>query len=297
MNRLILSFTVGAVLALSGEARAVIVANSTTNTSNPGNGVPWGNVGALNGATGIYLGNSWVLTAGHVGVGALVLDIGTFFPEGDAVQIVNPDGTAADMIMFRLSAEPNLPPLTLASSAPAMNSDFVMIGNGRIRGSSQKTYTWTDSTNVSRTGTGFDWSTSGFKSFGTNRVSSLVSSVFNTQSFISDFTRASGPLNTATSSEGQAAVGDSGGAAFTRTSALSNTWQLSGMMFAIGGFGGQPANTALYGNVTYYADIASYSPQIETTRLIPEPSTALLLVAAGGLLGLRASGRKRSRLL
>jgi hypothetical protein len=39
-------------------------------------------------------------------------------------------------------------------------------------------------------------------------------------------------------------------------------WELAGVMFAIGEYAGQPAELALYGNLTYAADLASYRSQI-----------------------------------
>ena len=80
--------------------------------------------------------------------------------------------------------------------------------------------------------------------------------------------------------EAQAVLGDSGGAVFQKK---GSSWELSGVMFTVAGFSGQPsaATTPVFGNETFSADISYYAPQIMS--IIPEPSTyALLAVAATG---------------
>jgi len=46
-------------------------------------------------------------------------------------------------------------------------------------------------------------------------------------------------------------------------------WRLAGLLFLVGGFPNQPAETALYGNFTLSADLARYRSQIE--ELISKP--------------------------
>ena len=73
------------------------------------------------------------------------------------------------------------------------------------------------------------------------------------------------------SEEGHAAVGDSGGGVFVGG-------ELVGLMHAIGGFEDQPGETAVYGNVTYIADLATYKSAI--LAAIPEPTMLPILSAA-----------------
>src|SRR5215210_1123529 len=111
-------------------ARALIVDNapvndatrssSTFNFTAPSNGSPWLNVGNLNGAGGVYLGNGWVITAGHVGPGTIDfgISVGAFNYDGTSmVTLKNPSNNlAADLILFHLPAFPNLPSLTLTGA-------------------------------------------------------------------------------------------------------------------------------------------------------------------------------------
>ena len=75
-------------------------ANATAPTSDPG----WSNVGTLGGASCVYLGNGWVLTAGHVGEGT-----------------VNLNGTA-------YNADPNITPVGFSSSPGSTTS----AGSGNV---------------------------------------------------------------------------------------------------------------------------------------------------------------------
>ena len=94
------------------------------------------------------------------------------------------------------------------------------------------------------------------------------------------------------SSECQAAYGDSGGAVFRKD---GTSWQLAGIIGGLGSYSGQPANTAVYGNNTYYADLSVYRPQI--VAVVPEPGTVGLAVAAvaTGILGRGLRRRSRSK--
>jgi hypothetical protein len=55
--------------------------------------------------------------------------------------------------------------------------------------------------------------------------------------------------------EAQAAVGDSGGAAFIER---EGRFELAGVLIAIASYPGQPPETALYGNLTTAADLSVY---------------------------------------
>src|SRR2546426_10430498 len=111
-------FAVILLLFLAAKAYAVVDANSTTNTSNPNDGSPWANVGSVNGASGIYIGNGWVLTASHVGAGTITFDIGTFAADGQTIRLTDND-SSTDLLLFHLTLTPNLSALTLSASTPA----------------------------------------------------------------------------------------------------------------------------------------------------------------------------------
>ena len=99
-------------------------------------------VGTVNGASGVYLGDGFVLTAAHVGAGTIDLDGVAYTPAGYAENI----GTA-DLTLFQISANtttgtlPNLPALTLAgltnpmgSSSRSSGTSFYLMGYGGAMG-------------------------------------------------------------------------------------------------------------------------------------------------------------------
>ncbi len=271
------------LLSFTANTFAVIDATSTTNTANPGGGVPWTSVGSVNGGSGEYLGNGWVLTAQHVGVGAIGLDSGTFQPDGRVIRLKNPDSSLTDIVLYHLILTPSLPGLVIAGSTPATDSIVDLVGFGRIRGSAEHIF----STVKYGTKTGFDWSSSGAKSYGTNRIQSggvdtLKDLGFGTvQVFTLDFTQS--VFFGQTAHEAQVATGDSGGGVFyyNPTPPLSAPagWELAGMIDALGSFV-YPLPASVYGDESYIADLATYKSQID----------ALVSSTVGGAAWTGASG-------
>jgi hypothetical protein len=110
----------------------------------------------------------------------------------------------------------------------------------------------------------------------------------NTLSFFTLFDEPGFPGYTA--DEAQGAPGDSGGALFAKQ---GSTWELAGILFVIGIYEGQAANSALYGNSTGAADLSFYRDDIMQITAVPEPAGSLLLGA--GLAFLATVGRRRMR--
>ena len=280
------------LLCSAAPSFAVIDATSTTNTTNPNNGVPWDNVGSVNGGSGEYLGNGWVLTANHVGAGAITFGIDTFTPDGQTVRLTNPsDSSPTDILLFHLTLTPTLPSLVISSSTPATDSIVDLVGFGRIRGSAQHNFSTVDY----GTKTGFDWSSSGAKSYGTNRimpggVGDQNNLGFGTlQVFSLDFTQS--PIFGQTAHEAQVATGDSGGGVFyynpTPPLSAPARWELAGMIDALGSYV-FPLPASVYGDESYIADLATYKSQINAVVATPEPGVMALLSV-----GLLALGRRR----
>jgi hypothetical protein len=254
----------GVLLCTTATTFAIVDANSTTNTSDPGGGVPWANVGSVNGASGIYIGNGWVLTAAHVGAGPIAFDSGTFQPDGRVIRLKNPDTSLADMLLYHLVLTPGLPDSFISSSTPAVASLVDLVGYGRIRGSAEQSYSSEDGPKF-----GFNWSANGIKSYGTNQIQSGVETltVFGAGSFrgfILDFTPTPTlftppPPFVNTVREAQVATGDSGGAVFYKNGA---TWELAGMIEALASFV-YPLPASVYGDESWVMDLPTYKTQID----------------------------------
>jgi hypothetical protein len=255
----------GVLLCTTATTFAIVDANSTTNTSDPGGGVPWANVGSVNGASGTYIGNGWVLTAAHVGAGPIAFDSGTFQPDGRVIRLKNPDTSLADMLLYHLVLTPSLPDSVISSSTPAVASLVDLVGYGRIRGSAEQSYSSEDGPKF-----GFNWSANGTKSYGTNQIQSGVETltVFGAGSFrgfILDFTPPPSlftppPPYVNTVREAQVATGDSGGAVFYKNGA---TWELAGMIEALASFV-YPLPASVYGDESWVMDLPTYKTQIDT---------------------------------
>lgn len=288
-------------------ARAVIVAglDGTQNTTAPADDPGWANVGS----TGVYLGNfnggHWVLTATHVGAGSISFSTGTYTAvSGSAITVRNGDNSTTDLLLYRISSDPGLPSLTLASAAPPAGASVVTIGDGVNRGTDQlywsvntngnpsgsssgAAWTWTQLPNsTGSNASGYAVGSGGTMRHGTNQIdgtSAYDIGTGATTAFYGDFDAVSG--------ESQGAGGDSGGAVFYKN---GTTWELVGIMGAIATYNNQPGSTAVFGNLTYYASIPAYHSFI--TSAIPEPAdVAVWLAAVAGGFALWQRRRQSSR--
>ena len=256
----------GVLLCITATSFAIVDANSTTNTSDPGGGVPWANVGSVNGGSGTYLGNGWVLTAAHVGAGPIAFDSGAFQPDGRVIRLSNPDTSLADILLYHLILTPGLTGSVVSSSTPAIGSLVDLVGYGRIRGSAEQSF----STEYGPK-SGFYWSPNGTKSYGRNLIQTGVTTrtllgVGSFRGFILDFTPP----------DAQVATGDSGGAVFYKNSA---TWELAGMIEALASFV-YPLPASVYGDESWIMDLPTYKTQID----------ALVSSTAGGASWTGANG-------
>jgi hypothetical protein len=241
-------------------AAAVLIASGdgTGNTTAPRDDPGWANVGVqtVGSLTAIYLGNGWVLTAGHVGIGTVRFRGVDYAPlPGSGHTLVFSGTTLSDLLLFRLVDETGLPSLPVRAAPPAANATVTLVGNGQGRGAA-----------TSYGGhAGFGWLASRTLRWGTNQVAeryldARLGSVV-TRAFSTTFDVPGG-----TTDEAQAVVGDSGGAVFLKNGA---TWELAGMLFAVDAYDGQPANTSLDGNSTYAADLSFYRSQIQAIVNVP----------------------------
>ena len=221
----------------------------------------WDYVGTVNGvnstASGVYLGNGWVLTAGHVGAGTFTLQ-GTAYAavNGSAQGIKNADATVADITLFRIATLPTLAALTLA---PALSNvtQVVMIGYGGGQGE-----TW-----------GTNWIT-GLKMVG---VTGPYSTPFGPVSSFATYDYETLGVNGA-----KLVGGDSGGADFIYNSTASQ-WELAGINEAVNN------STA----DSYLVDLGNYASAIENITAVPEPTTWILFGVGAALLLVRRNTVRR----
>ena len=246
------SFSRRLALALAGllaaaPAPAVLIASGdgSGNTSAPPSDPGWSHVGAVNGLTGVYLGDGWVLTANHVGTGPITLG-GVSYPvvANSTVRLQHTPGVYTDLRLFQLVADPGLTTLPVASTSPPRYSEALLIGRGRNRGAP---YTFSGHS-------GWYWGAGYVQRWGTNAVSQpafdLNLSGVPVRALGFSFDDLGG-----TAPECVGTTGDSGGAAFV-------DGELAGILVAIWSYGGQAAGTSVFGNGTYVADLSYYRDQI-----------------------------------
>ena len=247
-------------IALPPTARAVLISvgDGTGNTSPPTADPGFANVGELNGLSGVYVRNGWVLTAGHVGVGSILLG-GVLYPAvpGSGVRFQNADSSVSDLLAFKLRERPPLPDLLLANDAPTVNALLTLIGRGRNRGEA-----------TSFTGReGWTWGAGTAIRWGTNRIAEVRRFSLDTQSFWIYFDDL--PGQPGGQAESDIVTGDSGGAAFSGSGSGA---ELRGIMIARATYEGQPEETSLYGNAGIIADLFHYREQL--LAVIDQPDCA-----------------------
>lgn len=263
-TRLRLAATCLCVLLLAApETSAVLLAtdDGAGNTSAPSPDAGFSRVGVLNGLSGVYVRNGWVLTASHVGTGSFVLG-GTAYPPlaGSTVRFQNPDESLADLIAFKLATKPPIPDVALADAPIALETPLTLVGNGRNRGAAT---TWM----------GFDgwtWASTRTLRWGTNRVSGIDELVLGTHAFRITFDELPGAAPG--QHESDVVPGDSGGGAFTGS---GDTTRLVGILFARSSWVGQPAYTSFYGNHGLIVDLYAYRDAILATIDRPDCANGL----------------------
>jgi hypothetical protein len=249
--------------------------------------------------SGVYLGNGWMISAYHgvrngsggFSFGNVILDGNTYTVDAQSAVRLSTGVSPADLAVFHLAgSEPNLPAASLSGVTPVPLSNFAMAGNGRNRATTETHWnvntmtepdTWTITPSPGDR-QGFFYSGGATMRWGNNTRTADALLTTDTGFGITTMFRTSFSNDlTAVTNEAQGAPGDSGGGVFYQNGL---NWELSGIMLAVGSFNGQPAETAVFGNQTFIADIATYRSQI--VSIVPEPSTGAL-VALGALVVVR----------
>lgn len=251
--RVVLAFA--AVVAGPGHAVLISTGDGTGNTTAPPNDPGFTHVGVVNGLSGVYVGNGWVLTANHVGEHPILLDGAGYEPvPGSRVRFEDASQTPADLIAYKLVETPPLPDLTIASSPRAVGEDVTLIGNGRNRGAATS---WTHPPSGILLD-GWAWGSGREIRWGTNSISVIDDESTGTRAFWTELdppTRGGPPGE----HESDVVSGDSGGAAFLGSGSSA---ELVGILFAHGSFEGQPANTSLRYNAGLIVDLYAYRADI-----------------------------------
>ena len=256
------------------------------NLASPDNGLPWENVVQMRNesgpiGTGVYLGNRYVLTAGHVGplTSVKVGFVDYLLDSSPAVAI----GTA-DMKLVRLASDPGLNGVRLNTnpSGDAGNSYLVGYGVGRASSSllGSSPVTWGDSATA-------------IKRWGTNLVDGAISGV-QVGGYSSDLLRTQFNSN-AGINEAALTIYDSGSALFRL---IGSEWDLVGLGAYVQNSGYSLASTQFNSkdsDDSYFIRISSYSNAVNQIGAVavPEPSSRILFLCGGAFLVAVALARSR----
>ncbi len=229
--------------------------------------------------TVVYLGAGWALTANHVALTSNISWAGQSYTVDTAsvTRLKNSDGSNTDLKMFKVNGDPPLPELftSFIASAPA-GGRVIMVGNGYSSSGEHfwsvnrntAPWTWTEIAEPANPNynnyAGVTVSGPRVVRWGENTVhdTGLYMPIggVSVAGFTTRFDRQPYTNQPALANEAQASNGDSGGAVF---SLEAGRWVLSGIMLAVSGnTSGQPSNTALYGGITFIADLSAYRTQI-----------------------------------
>jgi hypothetical protein len=240
------------------------------NLISPGGGLPWDNVVQMQSSTGpigtgVYLGNRYVLTAGHVGplTSVKVGFVDYLLDSSPAVAIGR-----ADMKLVRLASDPGMNGVRLNTNPFGDTGDSYLVGYGVGRASSSllssSPVTWGDSsTAIKRWGTNIvDIARSGIQVGG--YTSDLLRTEFNTD---------------AGANEAALTIYDSGSALFRQ---IGSEWYLVGLGAYVQNSGYSLASDESNPNDSsdnYFIRISSYSNAADVIGgvSVPEPSSQSLL--------------------
>jgi hypothetical protein len=213
-------------------------------------------VGQIKGASGIYLGNGWVLTAAHVGAGTFTLNGASYEVIADsAVSFYNASGMQADLTLFQIAGLTG-EGISLYSGS-LVDSELYLLGYG---------------------GGVFGWGTATIpnNSFYTHDANDPKLPYFSETFVVPSYSYNSINLY---SGNALAISGDSGGGVFIYDD-YDGEWKLAGVM-------------VLAGTVTLGADMNVYGADILAAMTVPEPSVAMLMAAGLGILLITGKVRRK----
>jgi hypothetical protein len=273
-----------------------------------------GTIQATNGDQGngyaavTYIQNDWCIVPFHVvgnGDSAIMPTLTVNFGGGNivasgstAVRLVNPsDDSPTDLVLFKLPSTPSeVTNVTVATSDPTFNTPFYNAGFGGERNSGLQGYddnfNETNESNPPYSGYSvdsyiqvLDWGQNKVNvNLGTNEDPSTTAvanaGYGDVTVFASDFFNSS--------QSDQVTPGDSGGGVFTDNGTLIGLNEA----YDVPNSNQDILWSAVFGDTSYYTDLATYAPQINAITAVPEPTSGMLLVAlAAPILARRRSRR------
>ncbi len=258
------------VATVCSQAGALVIADSANlNDTLVSNGfVYWDNVGQITTrGTGVYLGDSWVLTANHVGDEPITLQGQDYLAIPGTRQRIG----LADLMVFRIENPPPLPSIPMRSDALSNGLEVRMVGTGlgqepaTLWNVNRFTWVWTETTNPGQAeARGYHWSNVRTKRWGTNEIFDFDgNSQVTTENFLTRFDAGDTPYECIPADK------DSGSGVFIQN---GGQWELAGIVISLFPFYGQPSATSVEtleigptdygGNEAIMVDLTYYRSQV-----------------------------------
>ena len=272
-------------IVINGGTQGIAPLNNTAPTDDPG----WNRVGSLGNpnslapATGVYLGNGWILTTNHSpgSAGINLNDKHYNAITGTGRRLTNSDGSLTDLYITQIDVDitdpiASLPLIGFADSAPQPGDTGIMIGNGFIQTSQipnthYRNTPFPDGYTISTTDKEKRWATACID----NNLN-ITNSPQNIQEYF--FTT----FKENVINSGQVVNKDSGSSLFIKNN--QGEWVLAGLAHSIFPYPNQPYFTeAIFGNMALWSDLSAYADQITAIASVPEPSSLLLLLGLPAL--------------
>ena len=275
------------------QARAIVFSSqgNDANLSSPaGLNLPWDNVVQMQSptgpiGTGVYLGNRYVLTAGHVGpLSSVKVGLVDYLIDSSPAVAI---GTA-DMKLVRLASNPGMNGVRLNTNPLGDGGEAYLVGYGVGRASSSvlgsNPVTWGDSSTA-------------IKRWGTNFVDGAISGI-QVGGYTSDLLRTQFNSNAGVN-EAALTIYDSGSALFQK---IGSEWYLVGIGAYVQNSGYSFANSvfnSIESDDNYFIRISSYATSVDVIGgvSVPEPSSQSLFFVGAAflsacLLARRSVGRR-----
>jgi hypothetical protein len=231
----------------------------------------WDHVGMVGMGSGVYLGDGYVLTSAHVGCYPFRAHDGSYYePDYKSWQILkNADGSKSDLAVFSVSFEKSsrlakLGHLPIGSEESRGNRPVLLMGTGFTQNEQPATFS---SGGKVLAVLSYQVQPQRSMAWGINRASQAIEQPvatgkdLSTRCFTTRFER--------TNFAGQAADGDSGGAAFSYNRELAR-WELVGCIIAVS----QQRSVVTFGSSTYLGDLRSYASQLPGAVGLPIANAA-----------------------
>jgi len=273
-------------------------------TAPPALAAVWNNVGMTNFTnSGVYLGNGWALSTVHDGgMSVITLNGQSYYAVANsAQQLTNADSSGADLTLYKLQTPyPPLPALSVATSSPTVGTPYYNVGFGMLRNTAITNYgsayaiAGNPSASYSGYGYGLTGNTASYtdETWGNNTVFDLGNGT-STATFDAGYGNVTAFAGEFLPGTDIIVYGDSGGAAFNAAGQLIGINCYLDTQLLVNPKLPLPTNAMVYGTLSWMADVATYSGEIDSITGVPEPGTFSLVVI--GIFALTARNTRRSR--